>query len=217
MPEPDARRHELMAAALAGDLSPAEKAELDRLRAADPGIDLELAELRPTVDALGALSPWREIPPVVPISGPPPALRRSRRGWVPVLAAAACLALGLLAGAALPGLVDRPVSGPPGTLGALEPISFVASASGARIDGEVVAHTWGTETILEIEGLPVGETFDVVLVDHDGREYASGTFLGSAALIECRINAAVLREDVVSVEIRTSGEDVAVASIPSVS
>ncbi|MCJ0700865.1 hypothetical protein FRIG_06920 [Frigoribacterium faeni] len=39
------RRDELIAAALADDLSPAEAAEFAALRAEDPGVDAELAEL----------------------------------------------------------------------------------------------------------------------------------------------------------------------------
>lgn len=51
--EPDDRRGELIAAALADDLSPAETAELDAMRAADPTIDEEIALLGGLPAALG--------------------------------------------------------------------------------------------------------------------------------------------------------------------
>ncbi|RII93278.1 hypothetical protein, partial [Clavibacter michiganensis] len=61
--EPDDRRGELIAAALADDLSPAESAELDALRAADPTIDEELALLGGLPAALGGLGAWQVAEP----------------------------------------------------------------------------------------------------------------------------------------------------------
>lgn len=42
-----------------------------------------------------------------------------------------------------------------------------------------MAHTWGTETILEVDGAPLGQTFAVVLLSEDGEELTSGTFVGT--------------------------------------
>ncbi|OUD93895.1 hypothetical protein [Clavibacter michiganensis] len=61
--EPDDRRGELIAAALADDLSPAETAELDAMRAADPTIDEEIALLGGLPAALGGLGSWQEAEP----------------------------------------------------------------------------------------------------------------------------------------------------------
>lgn len=87
----------------------------------------------------------------------------------------------------------------------------------AVLAGDLVAHTWGTETVLEIAGLPAGERYAVVLVARDGDVYQSGTFLGSEVTIDCRMNAALLRPDVADVEIRDDeGVVVGVAHAPAV-
>jgi hypothetical protein len=150
--------------------------------------------------------------PVTPI-------RSSRRGLRPLLllvGAAACVAVGLGGGALLTaprGAVD----GPPGTLGALEEVDFAGAPASVDIDGALVAHTWGTETVLTVDGLAQGAAFTVVVVGEDGAEYESGTFLGSSVPIDCRLNAAVLREDVAAVAIRSlEGGQIAVAEVPSV-
>lgn len=48
------RRAELIAGALTGDLSDQERLEFDQARAADPSIDVELAELRAAAGRLDA-------------------------------------------------------------------------------------------------------------------------------------------------------------------
>jgi len=243
-PTPD-RRAELLAAALADDLSPDERAELDRLRAVDPTIDAELAELGGLPPALAATSPWLEaapsddlrrrvaaigtafetaqeapgaqearLAPVTPLA--PAAPRPRRRRLLTVLAAAACLVVGAGAGALWAAPRDAAVEGPPGTLGAVEPIVFDGVPSGVTVDADLVAHTWGTETVLTVEGLKPGDAFSVVVVDDRGREHESGAFLGSTVEIDCRLNAAVTREHVASVEIRGVDGDVAVAEVPRV-
>lgn len=109
-------------------------------------------------------------------------------------------------------------SGPPGTLGVVEQVSFDGEPAGVEVNGSLVAHTWGTETILRIDGLAVGDTFSVVLVDARGDELPSGTFLGSAVTINCRMNAAVMRADLTTVEIQDgSGATVATAALPQAS
>ncbi|KQO81970.1 hypothetical protein ASF17_12895 [Frigoribacterium sp. Leaf263] len=270
------RRDELIAAALADDLSSAEQAELDALRAADPTVDVELAELAALTTRLGDLGDpshgrggagWVDlepsddlrhriagiaasepesvrgtesesvrgaapgpprassspaVAPVTPLSASPGRAARGRRGpgrraLVTALGAAACLAVGAGAGALVAAPRDPHVDGPPGTLGAVEPVAFAGAPSGVAVDGDVVAHTWGTETLLTVTGLPAGDAFTVVVVGDDGREYESGTFLGTDVEIDCSLNAAVLREDVAAVEIRgADGADIAVAEVPGV-
>ncbi|WP_104179739.1 hypothetical protein [Arthrobacter sp. B0490] len=140
-----------------------------------------------------------------------PSARRGRliRG---AALAASLLAVGALGGAGITHLVDRPPAGPPGTLGAVEDIVLTDTPQGARVDAELVAHTWGTETILEIDGLLPGRVYDVVLVREDGKELLSGTFLGAEQTITCRMNAAVLREDLARLQVRDAQGAIVAAS-----
>jgi len=241
-PERAEERAELIAGAVRGDLDPDERRRLDRLRAAEPGIDDEIARLRSTADRLGALPGWQEPEPsprlrdrvlaasadtadtddAVPFeaSGAARDRRSARRpvrgGALLALAAAACVLVGAGGALGLQELGSAPPSGPPGTLGAVEAVDF-SDADGARVDGSLVAHTWGTETVLEIDGLPAGERYSVVLLAESGDAVDSGSFVGSEVEIDCRVNAAVLREEVASVEIRdAAGEVVSEASVPRV-
>jgi hypothetical protein len=242
----DARRAILISGALSGDLSAAEQDELDALRRTDSTVDTEIRELANALRATTAAAPhWDAsepsdtlrdrvlalssegdvagapsldapvLVPTVPADGARVSHLR-RRPWLLALGAAACVAAGaggvLLAQPTVPG----PPSGPPGTLGALEQISFSGEPSGVDIDGSLVAHTWGTETILNITGLTEPDPYDVVLVTVAGETLNSGSFLGSTVAIDCEMNAAVMREAVASVEIQdASGTIVARAQVPS--
>lgn len=244
------RREQLIAAALAGELSPQDAAEFARLRATDPSIDVELAELGEIVSRLSTLPEWQDVQPSVgldervaailggaapaaasavtadvreirPGAAEPPAASASARfrryGWVTALAAAACFALGAGGMAVFGAITSLPPTGPPGTLGALEAISFEGEPSGVRVEGSLVAHTWGTETFLEIDGLPVGVDYVVVLVDAAGQSIDSGSFIGATATVDCRMNAAIMREEVASVQIQDfDGSIVATAALPPV-
>ncbi|PPG38972.1 hypothetical protein [Rathayibacter sp. AY2B5] len=227
--EPGGRREELLAAALAGDLSAEETREFESLRAADPSIDPELASFGAVVDRVGALGRWEEAEPspelrsrIAALAGERPergeSLRASRRRAVlAVAAAAALLVVGGVAGAALRSAEERPVAGPPGTLGAVEAIAFDERTEGVTLDGSLVAHTWGTETILRGTGFALGESYDLVLVTGSGERLPSGSFLGSSAELDCEMNAAVLRESVAAVEITDAGGAlVASAALPAV-
>ncbi|MFC5930383.1 hypothetical protein D6T64_18460 [Cryobacterium melibiosiphilum] len=237
MPDtPGERRATLIAGAISGDLSPAEQTELQALRAGDATIDDEIRELSAVSSLTAAsLSGWDS-------SAPSPSLRERslavhdtvaavsrfpapgadasttpvrRRRWLMGLAAAACVGIG--AGGVLlsqPGTPTSP-TGPPGTLGALEQISFNGEAHGVDIDGSLIAHTWGTETILRVIGLTANDPYNVVLVTEAGDTIASGSFLGSTVTIDCEMNAAVMRDAVTSVEIQdASGTVVATAELP---
>ncbi|WP_440695737.1 hypothetical protein [Clavibacter nebraskensis] len=258
--EADDRRGELIAAALADDLSPAETAELDALRAADPTVDEELALLGGLPGAIRGVGGWRDTEPsadlarrieliadgrgesadgAAPESAPSPAAdaghadaaadgddlarrratrgSRTRRAALLVAGAAACLAIGAAGGAFLATPRADVATGPAGTLGAVEDVTFAGAPAGVDVEGDVVAHTWGTETVLSVDGLPAGDAFSVVVIDAAGGEHASGTMLGSAVRIDCRLNADVLRQDAASVEIRdAAGDRVAVAELPPV-
>jgi hypothetical protein len=230
----DPRRAELIAAALAGDLSPDETAEFDAMRADDPSIDAELADLDVVAARLDAAAPapWQSAEPSAALraridalgvsedargmSEPVPLRAGRRRRWPLVAAAAACLAVGLAVGATLPGFLDAPPSGPPGTLGAIEAIDLDGEPDGTTIDADLVAHTWGTEAVLDASGLEIGAVYSIVMIATDGTEHSAGAMLGSDVPIHCRVNAAVLREDVVAIEIRDADSiPIAVADLPS--
>lgn len=235
---------ELMAAALADDLSTEQRTMFDDLCAADDAFSDEYQALRRLSARLTA-SPvlsWddhdvpaglerrvvaavdqehqsrpgsdADVSPLLGSSSPRRTARGShvprhsqlshhRRRLISVSAiAASLLVVGALGGVGIDHLLDLPPKGPPGTLGAVEPIVLTQTPQGARMDAELVAHTWGTETILEIDGLPAGQTYDVVLIREDGQELLSGTFLGTERTVTCRMNAAVLRQDLARVQIR---------------
>ncbi|MEH3076042.1 MAG: hypothetical protein PGN11_05105 [Quadrisphaera sp.] len=114
----------------------------------------------------------------------PPACSSPSAGW---------------AGALVRGAVDERgraavVAGPPGTLGAVERVSAQTSA-GVGATASVVAHTWGTETLLELTGLEAGRTYQVVVVDDAGTAVVAGTLIGTGGEVDCTMNAAVLRAD----------------------
>ncbi|PRY68975.1 hypothetical protein B0I08_103181 [Glaciihabitans tibetensis] len=260
-----ARRAFLISGAITGELTTAELAELDTLRAADPTVEKELRELTDVARVTSAtLSDWDATAPSKSLRGRVLAIERDsysdlrtdstsdaradsdshsdsysdsdttagstagstnaavvplrRRPWLLALGAAACIVVG--AGGTLllqPSTPSAP-TGPPGTLGAIEQIAFTGEPSGVSIDGSLVAHTWGTETLLTITGLTEADPYDVVLVTLDGASLDSGSFLGSAKEIDCAMNAAVMREAVTSVQIQdASGAVVASAELPAAS
>lgn len=236
MSEDADRRAELIAAALAGELTAAEQAELDELALADPTVEQELTELGAVLDQLdGPDRPWLEAQPPADLADRVAAVAEPGRGhreppttmlgrapgrsrWLLTAAAACLVGVGVVGTLSYQGVVDAPVEGPPGTLGAVEQIDFAGEPDGSRVEASLVAHTWGTETVLELDGLEIGETFEVVLVSATGEQFPSGTFIGTEATVLCRMNAAVLREEVVQVRIVSADEAVTlVADLPTVS
>jgi len=221
---PGGRREELIAAALAGELSSEEAVEFDRLRSEDPTVDRELAAFGVVVDRLEALGGWEEGEASAALRSrvlrieeeEAPARPRRGRLALAVGAVAASVAVGALGATLLQGAGERPVAGPPGTLGAVETIAFEESTA-VDVEGSVIAHTWGTETVLRASGFAVGESYDLVLVTESGERLPSGSFLGSAVEIDCEMNAAVPRDAVAAVEIVAAGGDVvASAELPVV-
>lgn len=236
MRTPDDRWAELVAAALAGELTPAESAEFEGLRRADRARAEEFAALEEVAGRLrqgdlGWTTPReagdlferietsldRGDPTAVGSAPEVPLARRPRR-WVVPLVGAACLAAGLLVGANGASAFRAPAPlGPPGTLGAVEQIEVSDDVGGIDVSAEVVAHTWGTEAYLEASGLDVGATYELVFVGEDGTEFTAGEVLGSAVPIVCRMNAAVLRGDAARMELRDTGDAVvAHAELPAV-
>lgn len=215
-PERDPREIELLGAALAGELSEVEAAELSERCAADPTLAAELEALGGTAAAVrgSGLSEWREAGR--PASWAPPS---SRRRWTQLAAAAAAaFVVGVVGTLAVTGGEDQDaVAGPPGTLGAVESIDFTGLPDGGRVEAALIAHTWGTETVLEVDGFPVGESVEVVLVTEDGRTLSSGSFLTTEGTLDCEMNGAVLREDVDAVRlVSADGAISAEATLPQV-
>lgn len=257
MDNSDDRVSELIAAAVAGELSAADAVELDALRRSHPWIDDEIASLSALVLRLDAAEvTWSEASSEAssdtslrdritagiaseelaseelasaqpsPASAPParvpapvasPVRRRSPRWAALMLGAAACIGIGVGAGIIVPAALSAPPSGPPGTLGAVEHIDVRDESAGTAIDADLVAHTWGTEAVVDASGLDVGATYAIVFIGTDGSEFSAGEMLGSSVAIHCRVNAAVLREDVARLEIRdAAGDPVAAAELPNV-
>jgi len=95
---------------------------------------------------------------------------------------------------------DTPVAGPP-----TEEIEFRGQPQTVAAQARLINHTWGTELMLEVSGLPAGETYDVLYLDGAGAVTQAGSFLGVADVVMvCRFNAAPLRAVVRSIEVRTA-------------
>lgn len=243
--DPDERSAELLAGALADDLSPAEQQELAGRLAEDAALREEFSAMSDLVTTMrsSVLGEWREEAPSAQLrravqqisddgNAEPQihavdsldtgrrvterrATTRPRRSvWF--AGAAACIAAGVALTLGAQYALDAPPQGPPGTFGVVESVNFRDTVTGVDIDGSLIAHTWGTETVLEIDGLAPGASFAVVLTAQDGRQFESGTFFGSEIPIDCRMNAAVMRQEVQMLEIRDAdGQIVTAAELPA--
>lgn len=209
------RYRELLGAYVANQLEGADLADLERHLKECASCRAEEAELRAVAELLSVTHSPESVE-----YNPPPELEdrvvaavlaegRSRRGtrgaardrrhlgwWgrstTGLAAAAAILAvvIGLTAVFFSP---DR--QGPPGP-GELEQIAFSGTPEGVSTDAAVIAHTWGTEVQLEVEGLQAGGVYTVMLERDGGEPAEAGTFIGvEARPVECRLNGAVLRQD----------------------
>jgi hypothetical protein len=237
------RRAELLGGAAAGDLDEDEHLELAALTAADPTAAAELADLQGAaallrahasveqpspglahriVAATAAASTAGKTSTATSSTGTAATGRRwssqGPAGRVLGTAAAAALVFGLggASGWALRdgGSPAGPPTGPPGTLGALEPLE-VRADPGLDLDVQLVAHTWGTEAVLDIAGLPAGTAYSVTIVDLEGSEADAGSFVATSGTVACRLNAAVLREDAGRLLVRApDGSTVVEADLP---
>ncbi len=217
----------LLTAAATDAITEAESHELELLAAARPEVRAELEGLRSTLARLdtwaaGAGS-WMAPEPSDRLDRAVARLGREagsqsgrRRSTSPrlVAAAVALVAAGSLGTLGLQALkAEQTVQGPPGTLGAVEPLSPAQgdSAVPGRVEASFIAHTWGTEAVLDVAGTRPGAVYDVYVLDRAGREVPAGAFLGSRVTVHCRMNAAVLREDVSGLRI-TDADGAVVAS-----
>lgn len=149
-----------------------------------------IAALRAQVEARArATSDGATDPATVVEMAPLP--RRSRRRDVLVGGIAASIGAALGVGGALVVGEDEGDEGPP-----TEPITFAGAPAGVSTDAALINHTWGTELLLDIEGLPADRDYQVIFAGTDGRPALAGSFRSVAdTLMVCRFNSAVLRAD----------------------
>lgn len=215
------RYRELLGAYVLGQLREAEAAELESHLEGCESCRAEVAELREVAGLLPA-------PEVSRVSletqawSPPPDLedrvvaavlseqqaegtpRRDRSRFVVGLGAAAAI---LVVAVGLIFFLSTGQEGPPG-LGEVEPIAFSESPSGVSTEAAVVAHTWGTEVDLEVEGLRPGGVYTVAIERDGGGTVSAGTFVAvEAEPVECRLNGAVLRQDARAVSVTDARGD----------
>lgn len=129
-----------------------------------------------------------------------------RRG---LLLAAAAGIVGAVAGGAVVSVTrsDDDDSGFP-----LEAIGLQGVPAGVRADASVVDHTWGMELLLDVEGLPVGDRYDVVFVARNGDRLPVGGFVGAEVPVLCRNTSPLLRADAASVEVLDAAGAVVMSS-----
>jgi Putative zinc-finger len=133
--------------------------------------------------------------------------RRRRFGWSSMAAAALFVVVMGLVG--FTWLLD------PGV--AREHLSFSDKAPGVKVDGDLIAHTWGTEIELVVSGLRAGQTYIVRLVSEAGERFKLGTIIGTGdEQLDCTFETEkLLREDATRLEVRTpDGELAFLAKLP---
>jgi hypothetical protein len=219
-PEVHHRYREQIGAFLLGKLDGLELSAMQTHLNSCPICQAEVRELEPVVAALADAAPDRldeepwppgdlEESTLAPILGEIHRTRlRKRRFLSSALAAAAAICVVVIGLAGFVGLLEPAV--------ALEPLSF-SVARGMEVDeGHLIEHAWGTEIRLVVSGSRDGQTYRVTLVGEDGERVDSGTFIGiGEKTLRGTFNAALLREDADSVEVRTpGGELVFFAKLP---
>jgi hypothetical protein len=217
-PEEHHRYWEQIGAFLLGKLDGVERTAMQTHLSSCPACQAEVRELEPVVEALADAAPDRidedPWPPrdleeltLAPILGEIHRARRRRRRfrWSALAAAAICVVVIGLAG--FVGLLEPAV--------ALEPLSF-SVAPGMEVEGNLIAHAWGTEIRLVVSGLRDGQTHRVTLVSEDGERVNAGTFIGAGDKpVRGTFTAALLRKDAARLEVRTpGGELVFFAKLP---
>jgi anti-sigma factor RsiW len=158
-PEELHRYREQIGAFLLGELDRGERTAMQTHLNSCPVCQAEVRELEPVVAALANAAPDRidedPLPPgdleestLAPILGEIHRARRRRRQfqWSALAAAAICVFVVGLAGFYwLLGPEVRVESEFP-----LEPLSFSGEAPGVEVEGDLIAHPWGTEIRLDV-------------------------------------------------------------------
>jgi hypothetical protein len=211
---------EQIGAFLLGKLDEGERTAMQTHLDSCPLCQAEVRELEPVVAALADAAPDRidedPLPPgdleestLAPILGEIHSARRRSRGfqWSTLAAAAICVvAIGL---AGFTWLLEPAVA-------LVEPVPF-SVAPGVEVEGNLIAHAWGTEIRLVVSGSRDSQTHRVTLVSENGERVNSGTFIGAGdEPVRGTFNAALLREEADRLEVRTTpgGELVFFAELP---
>jgi len=96
---------------------------------------------------------------------------------------------------------DEAPAGPP-----TEALRLATVPEGVNADAALINHTWGTELLLDVAGLPAERDYDVTFVDAAGAPVSAGSFRGVADVVmKCRFNAATLRADLRSIAVTETG------------
>lgn len=102
-----------------------------------------------------------------------------------------------ISGAVVATRSDGGPEGPP-----TEAIEFAAADERIRTTAALINHTWGTELMLDVEGLPGDNTYQVVYASTNDGPVVGGSFRSvEDTLLRCRFNAAVLRADVARIAV----------------
>ena len=218
-PEERHRYREQIGAFLLGKLDGGERTAMQTHLISCPVCQAEERELEPVVAALADAAPDRidedPRPPgdleeltLAPILGEMHRARRRRRRFRWSALAAAAIWVVVIGLASFTWLLEPAVS--------LERLSFSGVAPGVEIEGNLIAHAWGTEIRLSGSGMQDGLTHRVTLVSEGGERVHAGTFTGTGDKpLRCKLNAALLREDAARLEVRTpGGELVFLAKLP---
>jgi hypothetical protein len=223
-PEEHHRYREQIGAFLLGKLDGEERAAMQAHLNSCPVCQAEVRELKPVVAALADAAPDRidedPLPPedleeltLAPILGEIHRARRRRQrfSWSALAAAAICVVAIGLAGLAWP---LEPALSLESRL--QERLSFSGEAPGVEVEGNLIAHAWGTEIRLIVSGMRDGQTHRITLVSEDGERVNAGSFIGIGDKpLSLHLNAALLREDAAKLEVRTpGGELVCFAKLP---
>ncbi|CAN5201245.1 hypothetical protein BH23ACT9_BH23ACT9_00670 [soil metagenome] len=208
----------LLAGALSGDLDPEEQVVFDRRLAADPLLRQQLDSLAVVAEALrrprtagvrGSRTSEDALMARVAADDRHAAasLPRSLRLLAASIGLVGVLAIGFAGGRVLTSPIDETLLGAPQTV-------VFDTAAGVEMVAAVVAHTWGTELRMELDGLLIGESYDVTYTDRSGTQRSGGSLIGSEVRIVCQLNAAVLLPDVTAITITDSaGQPVATTEI----
>lgn len=211
---------ELLGAHLIGDLSLQETVALQAHLDGCPSCRAELDELGPVVRDLrlvdvdrlpGPPAPPRELGERVLAAVRAESTfrdrsrareeRRRRLRAVAVPLGSAAVAAVLAGTIAYRVALPEPEPAPSVAIEELQPNALVSSvrATGPAV---VVPHTWGVEVSFEGAGFTTGATYRTQFRTDDGRVLPAGEFLGvGAGELTCDMQAAVLREDVVTFEV----------------
>ncbi|WP_426997223.1 anti-sigma factor family protein [Pseudarthrobacter sp. N5] len=221
----DTELHQLLGAYLLGGLDPADAARFEAHLTVCGSCRDELAELEsipalldalpvPDAVALTAARP-RDASPAEPGVAVPPAVlvqlasrrRRSRRRWAALMGAvaAACLALGFVAGP----LLNRPA--PP------DARYSVQAGNGLQFSVELARKTWGTELAVDGRSMPQNGTLSLWIRDRDGSEDRACAWTATpSGKVKVTGATPVQLASIASVELRNeSQQTVAVITVPA--